>query len=54
MSQWCHEHDVQIWGYCLTPYRVHLIAVPVDESGLAKAGSEIKKFGSVSPEYPTV
>ena len=40
MSQWCHEHGVQIWSYCLMPNHVHLIAVPVDESGLAKAIGE--------------
>lgn len=40
MAQWCDALDVQIWAYCLMPNHVHLIAVPDDESGLAKAIGE--------------
>ena len=28
MSHWCRQHAVDIWGYCLMPNHVHLIAVP--------------------------
>ena len=40
MSHWCHEHSVDIWGYCLMPNHVHLIAVPSDEYGLRRAIGE--------------
>ncbi len=40
MSQWCRENSVEIWGYCLMPNHVHLIAVPKDKTGLAKAIGE--------------
>jgi len=28
---------VEVWAYCLMPNHVHLIAVPIDETGLSKA-----------------
>ncbi|MBS3810061.1 MAG: transposase [Desulfobacterales bacterium] len=40
MAEWCEKLGVQIWAYCLMPNHVHLIAVPDDESGLAKAIGE--------------
>ena len=40
MSHWCREHAVVIWGYCLMPNHVHLIAVPADEDGLRHAIGE--------------
>ena len=40
MSHWCREHAVDIWGYCLMPNHVHLIAVPSDEDGLRHAIGE--------------
>lgn len=40
MAEWCQKHAVAIWAYCLMPNHVHLIAVPEDEEGLAKAIGE--------------
>ena len=37
MSDWCREEGVEIWGYCLMPNHVHLIAVPKTENGLRRA-----------------
>ncbi len=35
MADWCREEGVEIWGYCLMPNHVHLIAVPQDRRRLA-------------------
>ena len=40
MSHWCQKHHVDIWAWCLMPNHVHLIAVPQDETGLARAIGE--------------
>src|SRR3972149_887027 len=40
MAQWCREEGVAIWGYCLMPNHVHLIAVPKTEDGLRRAIGE--------------
>jgi putative transposase len=40
MAQWCGEHRVAIWAYCLMPNHVHLIAVPKTEDGLRRAIGE--------------
>ena len=40
MAQWCATCKVQIWGYCLMPNHIHLIAVPKSESGLRRAIGE--------------
>ncbi len=40
MGEWCRHHHVQIWGYCLMPNHVHLIAVPETAEGLALAVGE--------------
>ena len=40
MSHWCQKHHVDIWVWCLMPNHVHLIAVPQDETGLARAIGE--------------
>jgi len=40
MAEWCGEHGVAIWAYCLMPNHVHLIAVPQAEDGLARAIGE--------------
>ena len=40
MSYWCRENAVAIWGYCLMPNHVHLIAVPSDADGLRLAIGE--------------
>ena len=40
MSHWCRENRVGIWSYCLMPNHVHLIAVPRDKEGLARAIGE--------------
>ncbi len=34
MSQWCRRWNADIWGYCLMPNHVHLIAVPAAGDGL--------------------
>ena len=40
MAAWCREYDVEIWGDCLMPNHVHLIAVPSDKEGLRLAIGE--------------
>ena len=40
MGQWCREHGVEIWAYCLMPNHVHLIAVPESGDGLRRAIGE--------------
>jgi len=40
MAEWCRKYQVDIWAWCLMPNHVHLIAVPQDESGLARAIGE--------------
>jgi putative transposase len=40
MADWCREEGVEIWGYCLMPNHVHLIAVPATEQGLRRAIGE--------------
>lgn len=40
MASWCRKHGVEIWAYCLMTNHVHLIAVPSDETGLARAIGE--------------
>jgi putative transposase len=40
MAEWCTGRGVAIWGYCLMPNHVHLIAVPRSEDGLARAIGE--------------
>jgi putative transposase len=40
MAEWCREQGVEIWGYCLMPNHVHLIAVPKTEDGLRRAVGE--------------
>jgi putative transposase len=43
MSEWCGKRGVEIWGYCLMPNHVHMIAVPETEEGLARAIGEAHK-----------
>ena len=40
MSHWCRKHTVDIWGYCLMPNHVHMIAVPSNRDGLRLAIGE--------------
>ena len=40
MAQWCGEHKVAVWAYCLMPNHVHLIVVPKSEDGLRRAIGE--------------
>ena len=40
MTEWCQKCRVEIWAWCLMPNHVHLIAVPQDEQGLARAIGE--------------
>ena len=37
MGEWCRTNNVAIWGWCLVPNHVHLIAVPANAEGLARA-----------------
>ena len=40
MADWRREEGLEIWGYCLMPNHVHLIAVPATEQGLRRAVGE--------------
>jgi putative transposase len=40
MADWCREEGVEIWGYCLMPNHIHLIAVPRAEESLRRAIGE--------------
>ena len=40
MARWCGKYEVEIWAWCLMPNHVHLIAVPQNEEGLARAIGE--------------
>ena len=37
LAEACGRAHVEIWGYCLMPNHVHLIAVPQDQDGLSRA-----------------
>lgn len=43
LTEWCRRCRVEIWGYCLLPDHVHLIAVPDSECGLRAAIGETHK-----------
>jgi putative transposase len=40
LSEWCVECGVDVWAYCLMPNHVHLMAVPKEKDGLARAIGE--------------
>jgi putative transposase len=40
MAEWCSQCKVEIWGYCLMPNHVHLIAVPDSKDVLRRATGE--------------
>lgn len=40
MREWCAKCSVEIWGYCLMPNHVHLIAVPLAVPDLCHAIGE--------------
>jgi REP element-mobilizing transposase RayT len=40
MGEWFRKCRVEIWAWCLMPNHVPLIAVPQNESGLARAIGE--------------
>ena len=40
MAEWCGECGVEVWGYCLMPNHIHMMAVPAEETGLARAIGE--------------
>lgn len=40
MAEWCAEHGVQVWAYCLMPNHVHLVVVPSSEDGVRRAIGE--------------
>ena len=27
MAEWCGEHNIEVWAYCLMPNHVHLIVL---------------------------
>src|SRR5260370_19987242 len=37
LSAACRKADVGVWAYCLMPNHVHLILVPAEATGLARA-----------------
>ncbi len=37
MAEWCGEHNIEVWAYCLMPNHVHLIVVPQSADGLRRA-----------------
>jgi REP-associated tyrosine transposase len=39
-AEWCRKCGVEIWGYCLMPNHVHLIAVPDSEESLRRGIGE--------------
>jgi putative transposase len=43
VKQWYPHFGVQVWGYCLMPNHVHLIAVPPREEALARAIGEVHR-----------
>jgi putative transposase len=40
LSDWSSRHGVEVWAYCLMPNHVHLVGVPLTETGLARAIGE--------------
>ena len=40
MAEWCHKYKGEIWAWCLMTNHVHLIAVPREGNGLARAIGE--------------
>ena len=40
MSEWCRGYNINILAYCLMPNHIHLIAVPKEETGLARGIGE--------------
>jgi len=40
LAEWCGKCKVDIWAWCLMPNHVHLIAVPQNSEGLARAIGE--------------
>ena len=47
MAEWCRKFDVSVWGYCLMPNHIHLIAVPETKEGLRMAIGEAHRRYSV-------
>jgi len=43
LRQWCPAYGVTIWGYCLMPNHVHLIAVPASPAALRGAIGEVHR-----------
>jgi putative transposase len=40
MAEWCSQHGVEVWAYCLMPNHVHLVVVPTTEDGLRRGIGE--------------
>jgi len=40
MATYCRQDGVEVWAYCLMSNHVHLVAVPANEDGLARAIGE--------------
>ena len=47
LKEWCAQCNIDIWAYCLMSNLIHLILVPHDLEGMAKAMGEIHKRYSV-------
>src|SRR6201999_2701163 len=47
LAEQTHKAGVEVWAYCLMPNHVHLILVPRDETGLARA------IGETHRRYPS-
>lgn len=37
MAEWCMEHVVEMWAYCLMPNHIQLIPVARSQDALARA-----------------
>src|SRR5512139_3371263 len=37
LRRYLGRHGLQVWAYCLMPNHVHLVAVPITETALARA-----------------
>ena len=48
LARWCRRRGVAIWCYCLMPNHTHLILVPSDPSGLARAVGETHRRYTVT------
>jgi putative transposase len=43
LKEYCQEHNVKVWAYCLMDNHVHMILVPHTQEGLAKTVAETNR-----------